>query len=77
MVKCSFCKIDIAMGTGLIYVKKDGKVLNFCRKKCEKHVLKLKRKPRACAWTETAKEEKAKGKKSSAKKKQAKKSAKK
>jgi len=44
MAKCSFCKEDIEKGTGKIYVKKDGKILNFCSSKCEKNMLKLKRK---------------------------------
>ncbi len=50
MVKCSFCKDEIEKGTGLMYVQKDGKALNFCSKKCEKNLLKLKRKAREQKW---------------------------
>lgn len=52
MPKCSFCGKDIEPGTGKIYVKTDGKVLNFDNMKCEKNMIKLKRKPRNLKWTE-------------------------
>jgi large subunit ribosomal protein L24e len=51
-MKCSFCGTEIPPGTGLMYVQKDGKILYFCSKKCEKNMLKLKRKPRKVKWTE-------------------------
>ena len=51
MAKCSFCGNDIAKGTGLMFVRKDGSVLNFCGRKCEKNLLKLGRKPRTTKWT--------------------------
>ncbi len=63
MAKCSFCGESIEKGTGMIFVKKDGKVLNFCSKKCEKHVFKLKRKPMSTKWTQPAQKEKKGGKK--------------
>ncbi|MBU2589463.1 MAG: 50S ribosomal protein L24e [Nanoarchaeota archaeon] len=50
MPKCSFCNEDIEKGTGKLYVKKDAKQLNFCSKKCEKNMLKLKRVPRKMKW---------------------------
>ena len=50
MAKCSFCKASIEKGTGKIYVKKDGSILNFCSMKCEKNTLKLKRNPRKVKW---------------------------
>ena len=50
MAKCSFCKTDIERGTGKIFVTKEGKVLNFCSRKCEKNMLKLKRLPRKLKW---------------------------
>ncbi len=50
--KCDFCKTRIEQGTGKIYIKKDGKILDFCSNKCEKNMLKLKRKPRTTRWTE-------------------------
>lgn len=34
-----------------MYVKKDAKVFWFCSNKCEKNMLKLKRKPRNKPWT--------------------------
>ena len=50
MAKCSFCKNDMAKGTGKMFVKKDGSVLYFCSNKCEKNMLKLKRNPRKVKW---------------------------
>lgn len=49
-MKCSFCGKQIEKGTGTVFVGKDGKTLNFCSKKCEKNLLKLKRKPRKTRW---------------------------
>ena len=51
MPRCDFCKKKIEPGTGKKYVKNDGKVLDFCSSKCEKSLLKLKRKPREWKWT--------------------------
>lgn len=51
MAKCSFCDKVIEKGTGKIYVLKTGKALNFCSTKCEKNMLKLKRKARKLKWT--------------------------
>lgn len=34
-----------------MYVLKTGRVYNFCSKKCEKNLLKLKRKPSKFKWT--------------------------
>ncbi len=55
-VKCSFCKENINKGTGKIYVQKTGKILYFCSSKCEKNMLKLKRKPRTTKWTQEFKD---------------------
>ena len=52
MAKCSFCGKEIAKGTGIMYVKTDGKILRFDKRKCEKNMLKLKRKPAKIKWTE-------------------------
>ncbi|MCQ2086023.1 MAG: 50S ribosomal protein L24e [archaeon] len=57
--KCSFCYRDIEPGTGKMFVKKDGAVLNFCTSKCYKNMVKLRRIPRTVAWTDKAKSEKA------------------
>ena len=48
---CSFCGNEIEPGTGKLYVKKDGNVLYFCKNKCQKNMLKLKRIPRKVKWT--------------------------
>ena len=51
-MRCSFCRQNINKGTGKIYVQKTGKILHFCSSKCEKNMLKLKRKPRTTKWTQ-------------------------
>ena len=51
MVKCSFCNKNVEEGTGKIVVSNTGKVMNFCLMKCEKNMLKLKRKPIKFKWT--------------------------
>ncbi|MEM3364460.1 MAG: 50S ribosomal protein L24e [Candidatus Micrarchaeia archaeon] len=51
-MKCSFCNAEMERGTGLLYVKKDGKVLPFCSRKCRMNSLKLGRKPRKLKWTQ-------------------------
>jgi len=53
MVRCSFCENVIKPGTGKMYVKKDGKIFYFCTMKCEKNLIKLKRKPSKKKWTKT------------------------
>ncbi|MFH1064234.1 MAG: 50S ribosomal protein L24e [Candidatus Woesearchaeota archaeon] len=60
MVKCDFCGLDIAKGTGKMFVKTDGKVLNLCSTKCDKNLLKLKRKPREHKWTAASRNERGK-----------------
>jgi len=51
MTTCDFCKHRIEPGTGKKYVIRDGTVLDFCSNKCQKNLLKLKRKPRTTKWT--------------------------
>ena len=53
-MKCSFCGETIEKGTGKIFVRKSGKILYFCSRKCEKNMLQLGRKPRKVKWTEEA-----------------------
>ncbi len=48
---CSFCGYEIEPGTGKMFVRKDGKILYFCSRKCEKNMLELKRNPRKLKWT--------------------------
>lgn len=62
MPKCTFCGKQIERGTGKMFVYTSGKIANFCSNKCEKHQLKLKRKPLKMRWTETFRKEKKKGK---------------
>ncbi|MBD3354730.1 50S ribosomal protein L24e [Candidatus Woesearchaeota archaeon] len=50
MAKCSFCGDNIEKGTGKMYIKKDGKILHFCSGKCEKNMLKLRKKPTNVKW---------------------------
>ncbi|MHC1635450.1 MAG: 50S ribosomal protein L24e [Candidatus Methanospirareceae archaeon] len=49
-LKCSFCDGDIEMGTGKMYVKKDGTVFYFCSSKCERNMIKLGRKRKKVKW---------------------------
>jgi large subunit ribosomal protein L24e len=51
MAKCSFCGKEIAKGSGKIFVKDNGTILNFCSSKCENNMLKLKRDARKLKWT--------------------------
>ena len=48
---CSFCGAEIEPGTGKMFVKKDGTVMNFCTSKCYKNMIELKRVPRTTKWT--------------------------
>lgn len=57
MVKCSFSGKEIPPGKGIMYVKKDGKVLYFYDSKCEKNYLKLNRKPIKTKWSGLYKKE--------------------
>lgn len=60
MAKCSFCGQNIEKGTGKMFIKTDGKILYFCSTKCEKNMLKLKRKPREHKWTAESRAERGK-----------------
>jgi large subunit ribosomal protein L24e len=51
MANCSFCDGAILKGTGLMFVKKDGTVFNFCSSKCKKNNLGLGREGRRQKWT--------------------------
>ena len=55
MAKCTFCNNDIEKGTGMMFVLNEGKVLDFCSRKCEKNMLKLGRKNIHTKWTEVYK----------------------
>lgn len=58
MAKCTFCGGQMELGTGKMYVKKDGKILYFCSSKCEKNQLKLGRKFLETRWSKRFKKEK-------------------
>jgi large subunit ribosomal protein L24e len=51
MPNCSFCGKSMEKGTGKMFVFKTGKISYFCSLKCEKNMLKLKRKPHKVKWT--------------------------
>ncbi|MCC7552667.1 50S ribosomal protein L24e [Candidatus Micrarchaeota archaeon] len=57
-MKCSFCGEEIDRGTGFVYVKKDGKALQFCSQKCKKNLIILKRKNKKTKWTKHVKDKK-------------------
>jgi len=57
-MRCSFCGKIISKGTGKMYIKKDARIYYFCSGKCEKNLLKLKRKPRVTKWTREYKRDK-------------------
>ena len=44
-------------GARKIFVDTSGKIANFCSRKCEKNLLKLKRKPLETRWTEAYRKE--------------------
>ena len=58
MIKSSFSGREIPPGKGIMYVKKDGKILYFLNRKEEKNMIQLKRKPRRVKWTEEYAKEK-------------------
>ena len=51
---CTFCGTELKIGTGTMYVKKDAKVLYFCKSKCRRNMIDLGRKPRNTNWTAEA-----------------------
>ncbi len=60
MPACYFCGEEVSRGSGILYVKKDGTIINFCSSKCRKNSLKLRREGRRVKWTKSAKAFKAK-----------------
>jgi len=59
MTTCNFCGNAIRFGTGKIFVKKDGKILNLCSSKCQKN-LNLGREPKNVQWTLISRKERGK-----------------
>jgi len=60
MAKCTFSGQEIEPGTGIMFVTKEGKVLWFRDRKCEKNFFKLGRKPLTTKWTQRYAEAKGK-----------------
>jgi large subunit ribosomal protein L24e len=50
-MNCTFCNKTLVQGSGKMFVKADGKIMYFCTMKCEKNMLKLKRKPLKTKWS--------------------------
>jgi large subunit ribosomal protein L24e len=48
---CSFCGGNVEPGTGSLFVKRDGSTFYFCRSKCSRNLLDLRRNPRRVRWT--------------------------
>ena len=71
MSKCTFCGNFIEKGTGKMYVLKDATIYFFCSNKCEKNLLKLRRKGANTKWTVTHLKGKQDAKKAEAKHEQA------
>lgn len=68
-MKCAFCGNELPKGRGIMYVKKDGKILYFDKRKCFNNYMKLKRSPTKTRWTKYAHIEKERLKKAREKKK--------
>ena len=49
-MKCNYCNKQIEKGTGILYVRKDGKTFNLCSNKCIKNMNSLKRNPKKLNW---------------------------
>lgn len=68
MPDCSFCGNLLRKGSGMLFVKKDGKPFYFCSSKCRKNSLGLKREGRKKRWTKSYKDFMASKSKSASKK---------
>ena len=51
MARCHFCGYEVPLGTGTLFVTKEGTTMLFCSSKCEKHRLKLGRRGIRTRWT--------------------------
>jgi large subunit ribosomal protein L24e len=54
-MKCFFCNKLVKHGTGVMFVRNDGKIFYFCSSKCEKNALKLGREARKYKWARAKK----------------------
>ena len=48
---CSFCGREIEPGTGMMFIRKDASIFNFCSSKCRKNLIYMERIPRRTRWT--------------------------
>ena len=48
-MKCSFCSNEIETGTGMMFVKNDGRISYYCSSKCDKNA-RLGRNPANTNW---------------------------
>jgi ribosomal protein L24E len=48
---CKFCQNEIPLGTGIVYVEKEGKQINLCSQKCKHNMIDLGREGRLQKWT--------------------------
>jgi len=48
---CSFCGFPLEPGTGTMFVKKDGSVYFFDKRRCQQSLLKFGRLARRVKWT--------------------------
>lgn len=58
MTSCTFCGGDVVPGTGKMYIKRDGTVWHFCKAKCQRNQVELKRVNRHVGWTQAYAEHK-------------------
>ena len=49
MAKCSFCSREVDQGRGIMFVTAEGKIINFCSRKCRK-AWHMNRSPRKLGW---------------------------
>jgi len=49
-MKCSFCGEEITKGRGILFAKRDGTLLYFCKGKCRAN-FEMGRKPAKLKWT--------------------------
>ncbi|MBM3304103.1 MAG: 50S ribosomal protein L24e [Candidatus Aenigmarchaeota archaeon] len=49
-LKCSFCGNAIPAGTGLMFVRNDGRILTFCSSKCDRN-MEMGREGKKKKWT--------------------------
>ena len=50
-MKCIFCSRLVEKGKGMMFIRKDGKILEFCSSKCQRNMLKLGRDSANMKWS--------------------------